>query len=554
MSHQWHISAGMCAKGRSVPLALLSPDATIVVFSTGDRIIAVPAGGGPERVVAVDPRPGPFAWVDAATIAYIAKDRICTVPVAGGPGRTVIQADGPITALAPSPVPDGRMAYIVDNKDVMVDGTRISDNADFAFDPAWSPDGATLAWHEWDVPNMPWDHSRIVTSAGATIAEGNVQQPRYSRHGRLAYLCDATGWLNVWVDGRPFLDEPFEHGGPAWGPGQRSFAWLSDDAIVLNRNEAGFGRLITTDGRELRRGVHRSITATPDGRVAAIRSGAKTPTQVVLDRTTLAVGPVGGFEPVLREPEPVAWQADDGATIHGRLFRAGDTPGPLLVDIHGGPTGQHEVVFDAKAAYWLDRGFSILVPDPRGSTGWGRDYQQALRGRWGELDVSDIAAGMRAAASTDNGWADPTRMVPIGTSSGGMAVLLLLALHPHLCRAGIASYPVSDLVDLARSTHRFEAHYNDSLVGPKRLQRERSPITHADRITAPLLVFHGLDDDVVPKRQTRALVRRLRSNGVDVEHVEYPGEGHGFRHPAVIEDQLQRAHAFLARTVLGFSE
>lgn len=556
-----NISPAMCTRGRSLTTALLSPDGETVAFSAGDRLVVAPSAGGPERVVAVDPPPGPFAWTaDGAALVYASKDRIAAVPAGGGLGRVLVQADEPVTDFAVSR--QGRIAYVTGQQHVHVDGRRLPATADFVMDPAWSPDGETLVWHEWDAPNMPWDHSRIVDSTGAVRAEGGVQQPRFSPDGaRLAYLSDATGWLNVWIDDAPLLDEEFEHGDPAWFSGQRSFAWSPDGAaIALNRNEAGFGRLLRVDvGTKrvelLRRGVHRSLSW-QGGRIAAVRTGGVTPTQITVDRTVVAVGPVGGFEPALVEPEPVAWEADDGAVVHGRLHRPPrpiSDPPPMIVQIHGGPTGQNQVIFDAKTSYWVDRGWAVLVPDQRGSTGWGRAWMQAIHGRWGEVDTADVAAGMRAAAA--QGWADPSRIVPMGTSSGGMTVLLLLAFHGELCAAGVATAPVSDLVDLAKNTHRFEQHYNDSLLGPsRRVWKERSPLVHAGRIDRPLLVFHGADDDVVPKRQTRRLVKALRQNGVDVEHVEYPGEGHGIRRSDNVEDQLRRTEAFLARVVLLFPE
>lgn len=552
-----NISPVMCTRGRNITTALLSPDGEVVAFGAGDRLVTVPSSGGPERVVAVDPTPGAFAWADAGSLVYASKDGLYSVPSAGGVGRLVVQADGPITSFALGP--GGRLAWVVDMQSVFVDGDRLPTSADFVFDPAWSPDGA-LAWHEWDVPNMPWDDSRIVRWAdGAveTVVEGGaVQQPRFSVDGRLAYLSDATGWLNVWVDGEPLLDEQFEHGDPAWFPGQRSFCWSPDgSAVALARNEAGFGRLLRVDVAdgavtELRKGVHRSLSWCGP-HIAAVRSGAKTPTEVVVDRTTVAVGPVGGFESALVEPEPVSWTGDDGAVVHGRLHRPPaplTEPPPLVVQVHGGPTGQNQVIFDAKTSYWVDRGWAVLVPDQRGSTGWGREWAQALRGRWGEADTADVAAGMRAAAA--QGWADATKMVPMGGSSGGMTVLLLLAFHGELCAAGVASYPVSDLADLEENTHRFEAHYNASLLGDRGVYEARSPITHAGKIDRPVLLFHGLDDEVVPVEQSRRLASRLR----DVAFVEYPEEGHGFRRPAVVEDQLRRTEAFLSRIVLGFPE
>ena len=125
----------------------------------------------------------------------------------------------------------------------------------------------------------------------------------------------------------------------------------------------------------------------------------------------------------------------------------------------------------------------------------------------------------------------------MGGSSGGMTVLGVLGLHDGLAAAGVALYPVTDLADLAARSHRFEAHYTLSLVGPlddAALYRERSPLTYADRIAVPLLVLHGDADPVVPIEQSLRLVERIRSSGDPTEQgqVEFhvmEGEGHGFR-------------------------
>ena len=215
--------------------------------------------------------------------------------------------------------------------------------------------------------------------------------------------------------------------------------------------------------------------------------------------------------------------------------------------VHGGPTDQWQVDFRPRLAYWWSRGWDVLVVDPRGSTGHGRAYQRALNGAWGRLDVDDTAALVAAAHA--RGWADPASTVVIGGSSGGLTVLGLLADHSDLVAGGVTSYPVSDLLALTEVTHRFEAHYTDTLVGPVGRCRDRyaelSPITRADRITKPLLVFHGTDDPVVPIAQSDVLVERVRSAGGTVDYVVYEGEGHGFRDPANQRDEYERTERFL---------
>jgi dipeptidyl aminopeptidase/acylaminoacyl peptidase len=289
--------------------------------------------------------------------------------------------------------------------------------------------------------------------------------------------------------------------------------------------------------------------------VRDVASGAEGQENVV------ARGPVGGFEQAgLVEPELVGWDGPavsglDAGRVHGRLYRPSHPhtdPPPLLVWVHGGPTGQMQAAFNARVAFFLDRGWAVLAPDHRGSTGWGRSYAQAMQARWGELDVADTAAGMQAAA--DRGWADPRRMVPIGGSAGGFTVLLLMALHPELCAAGVDLYGVADLLELDETTHRFEAHYLHGIVGPLpaaiELYRQRSPVNLADRIEAPLLILQGSADKVVPPAQSRAVADAVRVRGGVVEHHVYDDEGHGWSRPETVVDELERTESFLARHVL----
>ena len=571
----------MCVAGRELTEPKLSPDGSRVAFVTASRdstaIVVVGVDGGPERLLTSLPSPAPgrgfgggcYDWLpDGSGVVYAAAGDLWLQTSSGG--AVQLTAHGPEARVeAPTVAPDGTFAvYAVDQAQVWrcwLDRDRAAErlddgSADFCFDPSVDRGSMAVRWTAWNVPDMPWDAARVqhvtfdgpqgeMSVAAGTRGAGTVQQPRAMPDGSEVAVRDDTGWLNVWVGDRPVVDEPFEHAGPSWGMGQRSYAASpAGDRIAFTRNEHGFGRLCVADVEtgevvEIARGAHGQLTWVGD-HLAAIRSGARTPTQIVVydestsragrsrpgtwQRRVLAVGPVLAWDAIeLPEPEAVTVE-HDGVTLHARRYVAG--AGRTLCWIHGGPTDQWQVEFLPRVAYWWAQGWDVFVPDPRGSTGHGRAYQQALRGGWGEIDVDDTIAIL--AASHGRGWSVPERTVVMGGSSGGMTVLGLLARADRLAAGGVALYPVTDLADLAARSHRFEAHYTLSLVGPlddADLYRRRSPLTCADRFAVPLLVMHGDADPVVPIEQSLRLVERIRASGNEVEFHVMDGEGHGFR-------------------------
>jgi dipeptidyl aminopeptidase/acylaminoacyl peptidase len=584
------ISVEMCLAGRQLTEPKPSPDGTQVAFvaqwGTNAALTVVPVDGGPERLLSTEPPPSPgrglgggcFDWVpDGSGLVYVAADgNLWVQPVPGGAARRVSDVDEGRTTQAPAVAPGGAFVVaVVDQAELWrwpLDGDagpeRLDDGtADFVFDPFVTPCGTTLLWTAWNIPDMPWDAARLqrLVFEGSVRDEfrprGALLQPRAMPDGTGIAVRDDTGWLNVWLGDHPLVDEPFEHAGPAWGMGQRSYAVSPDGSMVaFTRNERGFGRLcvVDVDTREVRqvaRGVHGQLGWSGD-RVTALRTGARTPTQLVSyrtdtwERTTLAVGPVAGWEAAdLPEPELLEVECD-GTVLHARRYVAGQ--GRMLCWIHGGPTDQWPVEFMPRVAYWWSRGWDILVPDPRGTTGHGRGYQQALRGGWGQLDVGDTAAIVRH--SHDLGWSSPERTVVMGGSSGGLTALGVLGRHTGLAAGGVVLYPVTDLEVLAEHSHRFEAHYTIRLVGPLdqvELYAERSPLSYCERIDVPILVMHGDADPVVPLASTLALVDRMRSAGHEVDLLVMEGEGHGFRDPINKRLEYERTSDFLMRVVTG---
>lgn len=599
------ITAALLARSRGVGDPRWSPDglriAWIDTFDGRADLVVAPSDGStpPAVVTAAGGLGGGWCWAGDDELVLVGGDGRLVVLGTDGSLRRALTRDG--RAVAPAVSTGGQVACAIERDDacdiaiVPLDGSawpvRVS-HADYAWDPSWSPDGSTLAWHEWDLPDMPWDASRVMlretggegeacaarcVAGGAAVATG---QPRFSPTGKhLAFVSDADGWPAIWVadaDGanaRPVIVEPREHAEPSWGPGQRSYAWSPDGSeLAWCRNEDGFGRLViaapgSRSARELSRGWHRGIDW-GEGGIACVRSGGVTPPQVVVlaangsGRRVLARGAPAGFEATgLVEPRPVKWKSAN-ATVHGLLWRAaGGDPGagaaagsarPLLVLVHGGPMGQSLADWSPMVQSFVQRGYAVLQPDYRGSSGHGRAYAQALAARWGDRDVADVAAGIRHAVK--EGWADAARVAVIGGSAGGMTVLLVAAQHPDLVQAVVARYPVCDLVELHATTHRFESGYTTRLVGPlpdaSDTYRDRSPLSRAAEIRAPVLLLHGTDDTSVPIAQSTALAGAIRAAGGIVEQHVYEGEGHGWRRSATVADDFDRVEAFLTRWVL----
>jgi dipeptidyl aminopeptidase/acylaminoacyl peptidase len=210
-------------------------------------------------------------------------------------------------------------------------------------------------------------------------------------------------------------------------------------------------------------------------------------------------------------------------------------------------------VLDLSVQYWTSRGFCVADVDYRGSTGYGRRYREALKGRWGVVDLDDVIACARSLA--DAGRVDAGRMAIRGGSAGGYTTLAALALRPGTFSAGASHFGVADLAALAADTHKFESRYLDGLVAPypagAEVYAERSPLNHVDALDTPLAVFQGEEDRIVPPEQAEAIVAALRKKGVPHTYLLFPGEQHGFRRAENIRAALDGELSFYAQ-IWGF--
>ena len=260
-------------------------------------------------------------------------------------------------------------------------------------------------------------------------------------------------------------------------------------------------------------------------------------------------------------PEPIDFPTSGGRTAHAIFYpptnpdvaQPNDELPPLLVVVHGGPTGAAPPVLQLGIQYWTSRGFAVVDVNYGGSTGYGRSYRRQLDARWGVVDVDDCVAAACWLAACRR--VDSDRLCIRGGSAGGYTTLAALAFRDTFV-AGASHYGIADLEAMAIETHKFESHYLDGLVGvyPDRrdVYVERSPIHHVERFDRPLIVLQGLEDEVVPPNQAEMIVGAVRAKGVPVAYVTFEGEQHGFRQAANIRRALDSELSFYAQ-IFGFA-
>jgi dipeptidyl aminopeptidase/acylaminoacyl peptidase len=258
----------------------------------------------------------------------------------------------------------------------------------------------------------------------------------------------------------------------------------------------------------------------------------------------------------IASPESIEFPTSQGRIAHALFYPptnkdhtapAAERP-PLIVKSHGGPTSAAPTTLNLGIQYWTSRGFAVLDVNYGGSTGYGRDYRLRLNGQWGIVDVEDCANGARYLV--ERGDVDGTRLAITGGSAGGYTTLCALTFH-DLFSAGASHYGISDLEALAVDTHKFESRYLDSLIGPyperQDLYQARSPIHFTDRLSCPLILFQGLEDQVVPPNQAEMMAQALRDKGLPVAYVPFEGEQHGFRRAENIVRALDGELYFYSR-------
>ena len=266
------------------------------------------------------------------------------------------------------------------------------------------------------------------------------------------------------------------------------------------------------------------------GRTLLAMDGAGAIWSIDLDKDEAArIGPPHTSE--RPRPETVRFTSADGTTVSAFVYKPdGPGPFPVVVDIHGGPEVQAMPVPEPLHEKLLARGIAVLVPNIRGSSGYGLRHQRLIYRDWGGGDVEDL----RAAAEflRQQSWADRDRLAVSGGSYGGFAALCCLTMLPEYWRAGVSECGVSDQVqDIRMMSPLWRRRANDwigDVDDPEDLGRliQASPITHADRVRAPILLMHGTNDTNVDIASSDAFYTRLTGQGKPVDYQRIDGAGH----------------------------
>ncbi|WP_338080083.1 prolyl oligopeptidase family serine peptidase [Antrihabitans stalactiti] len=480
---------------------------------------------------------------------------------------------------------DGSAAFDASQVRVVVGGSN------FLAYPRVSPSGDALAWIAWNHPQMPWDGTELrVASIGpdgtcsepTTIAGGaeeSVLQPEWASDDTLYFLNDRHGFWNLFSAQRDgssatrIYATDADIGGPLWRLGTQWYRPLPDGKLLVVATFGADSLLLVDPQSGSADKVEIGDIATIE--LADVRAsqvllrcgGAQIPSGLrILDLET------GELDDVRlsadSSPDVAYLPAAQTVTFHGpsREVHAvvypptnpdfdgpADELPPFVAFVHGGPTAHVSPGVNLVYAYFTSRGIGIIDVNYGGSTGYGREYRNRLRGEWGVVDVEDTIAAVRGLVCA--GLADPKRLAIEGGSAGGWTVLSALT-SSDVFACGASYYGVAELEAFVSETHDFESRYLDGLVGPLPealdLYRTRAPVNNVDRLECPVLLLQGLSDPIVPPSQAECFREAMVRKGIPHAYLAYPGEAHGLRR---VGNQISSREAELSfyGQVLGFA-
>lgn len=551
-------------KGETAPQ--WSPDGTRIAFladrDKGPQIWIIPANGGEAEKLTSEENPvQSFRWApDSRSIAFITRD----VP-ADKEAREKRKKDKFDMIVVDQDLQYSHLWTIrLDNKEKK----RLTEGSFSVQTPVWSPDGQWIAYavskagaQESIFTDISDDRDTdlyIVAAAGGrprqlTTNPGPDANPQWSRDGKwIAYSAGAS----VWAGKTDLMVMAAQGGAPRnlTADYYESIAsapvWSADDS-----------RIFFSSGQ----GMYTPVLSVPvaGGKVTAVKDGPRHYAQfdvsndgkliayTVTDPRTeldLWVENVGQnkarqltqLNPQMKdfaigETELIKWKGPDNFDIEGLLvkpvgYRAGQKY-PMILLIHGGPYARYTGIFSDQAQLYAARGYAVLMPNPRGSTGYGPAFTAANIGDWGGKDFQDDMAGVDAVIA--KGIADPDKLVVMGGSYGGFMTFWTITQTDRF-KAAIGHAAISDWYSFHGQSDipgLMEVGFKGKPWEVPENYRRWSPMTHVDRVKTPILITHGERDFRVNIQQGEQYYRSLKKRGVKVVFLRFPREGHGIQEP-----------------------
>ncbi|MEA2070024.1 MAG: prolyl oligopeptidase family serine peptidase [Asgard group archaeon] len=464
---------------------------------------------------------------------------------------------------------------------------------DFYADPIFSPDSKKIAWLTWNHPNMPWEttklmmctfHPTTLEISEQILVAGGLNQtiyiPKFSPDGTLYFIQDRQcekddvpeNWSNIYryQDNQimPVTKKLVEFGQPQWVFKLSTYDFLTNKKLVARYFDKGKTTLLSIDVSSNESEILcEEFTEISNLQISSNNKVIFTGGNPQLPNSIIYFNPENKTYDILRKshkldlneekisiPQFLSFPTSDEEEAYGYLYLPHnpnfvpppDSLGPLLIFVHGGPTGRTNTNLDPRIQFWTSLGFAIFDIDHRGSTGYGRKYREALYNRWGVIDTYDIYDGIQYLQDENFVGAD---VFISGGSAGGYAVQRALTKFPEIFSGGASYYGIGNLKTLVKITHKFESHYLDTLIGGtieemEEVYNERSPIYHLEDLKVPMIIFQGSEDKIVPSEISKEMVEALKKKGIKHQYIEYEEEAHGFRKKKNKVDALKKEAEF----------
>ena len=458
-------------------------------------------------------------------------------------------------------------AYILNVKESS--SRLVFSNGHPCWDVTWSPDGRWLTL-EVEMHGQDYGLFLVPVDGGQPIELTRDGKPLNAKHAawapdsrKVLFSSDAQGFYDIatydLVRGTiSWLTEGVaEDHSPAYSPNGKLMTFIRSRGILTWLELRGTGR--QAKRIEAGDGIHAKPKFTPDGKqvIFIFESPSQPPDLWSLDvvsgkcRQLTHSLPEELAPAQFSSPREIRYTGMDGVSIPALLFLPPSVkrPAPAVILIHGGPNYHYQVMWHPFAAHLVSRGWIVLAPNYRGSTGYGRAWQTANIMDLGGVDTRDVVAG--SGYLTSNGYADPERIALTGQSHGGYLTMTCLTQFPDLWAAGSAVVPFLNFFTSHENSRPDLQHWDIQNMGDPHenfdLWRERSPYFFLDKVKAPVQFICGENDPRCPPSESEAARDRLLDLERVVDFVLYEDEGHGFlKTKNVVSSELRRA-AFLEK-------